>query len=134
MENRNRMNGVITDSAHAHSRKVKVTPIEKHYEEEGEPPYIKYHCPVCMAAGNRKVSVPYGMKNCRLCGVSLNWQKPKAGDRAIHLGTDAVLTIVAPIDGTPMAYFVETEGTGETGICSSEDFSILKPGGDKGTE
>ena len=33
-------------------QKVKVKPVEHHYEKDGEPEYIKYGCPLCESLGN----------------------------------------------------------------------------------
>lgn len=75
--------GVITNSNKAYKRKVSVNPIPHHYEKLGEKPYIKWSCPVCEAVGN-KAQILHGVKNCSLCGVSLNWdRKPKVGDTVI---------------------------------------------------
>lgn len=77
------LTGVIVDSNKACKRLVSVDPIAAHYEEKGEPPYIKYRCPVCRALGN-KVSIPHGVESCPLCGVHLNWdRKPEKGDLVI---------------------------------------------------
>lgn len=78
------MNAIILNAPTAHKRKVTVTPLEKHYEEPGEQPYIKYNCPVCTAVGNADISIAKGVTNCPLCGVNLNWdRKPKVGDTLI---------------------------------------------------
>ena len=65
--------GVVSESETMHRRFVRVKPIEHHYEEPGEEPYIKYGCPVCEAIGNRH-SVTQGEKTCPLCGVNLSWE------------------------------------------------------------
>ena len=33
---------------YVHNQKVSIRPIEHHYEEDGEPEYIKYGCPLCV--------------------------------------------------------------------------------------
>lgn len=64
--------GNVKDSEYAYQRITHVRPIEHHYEELGEKPYIKYGCPVCEAVGNSHQVVP-GEEKCRLCGVNLSW-------------------------------------------------------------
>lgn len=54
--------------------KVCFYPIERHYESEGEAPYIKYLCPICNIA-NIKMQVQPFNKNCPICGVSLKWKE-----------------------------------------------------------
>lgn len=127
------MNGVITDAKIAHKRKVKVNPIEKHYENKGEQPYIKYGCPVCAAVGNRNISIPYGISNCRLCQVALNWQEPKAGDRICITNSDifeegTVLVIKEVIGTDEKEYLVrEEKGARMESILSGDEFSVLEP-------
>ncbi|MED9903554.1 MAG: hypothetical protein UFG06_05155 [Lachnospiraceae bacterium] len=55
---------------HIHVARVK--PIEHHYENKGERPYIKYGCPVCESLGER-FSFPKGIDNCPICNVNLLW-------------------------------------------------------------
>lgn len=54
----------------AMGRQIPQKPIEKHYEEVGEKPYIKYKCPSC-ASGNQ-VSPSIDAYCCR-CGQALDW-------------------------------------------------------------
>ena len=69
------MTGIIISSAYVHRKHAKVNPIPHHYEEPGEKPYIKWHCPVCTMLGNRKISIPEKIPDCPLCGVHLNWDR-----------------------------------------------------------
>lgn len=55
-----------------HKHIVMVNPIVHHYEDDGEPEYIKYGCPVCEAVGERR-RVHRVESNCPICGVRLNW-------------------------------------------------------------
>lgn len=127
------MNGVITDAKIAHKRKVKVNPIEKHYENKGEQPYIKYGCPVCAAVGNRNISIPYGISNCRLCQVALNWQEPRKGDRICTVrpgifeeGTVLVIKEVMDIGGKKEYLVQEEKKDGAEGVIFGDDFSVLE--------
>ena len=56
--------------------RVCVRPVEHHYEDEGEPPQIKYGCPVCEQFGARH-SMAEGTPSCPICGVHLLWQRSK---------------------------------------------------------
>ena len=58
----------------ANKARTKIVPIERHYEEDGKTPYIKYSCPVCEAAGNHHLSFPEGTPDCPFCGVHLEWE------------------------------------------------------------
>lgn len=42
----------VSETEFVYQRIVYVRPLERHYEEPGETPYIKYCCPVCEALGN----------------------------------------------------------------------------------
>jgi len=66
--------GFVTDENLVCNRKTYVYPIEHHYENEDEKPYIKYSCPVCESLGN-KFSMTYGTSNCPLCNVNLLWDQ-----------------------------------------------------------
>lgn len=55
-----------------HYHIVRVKPIAHHYENKGEPEYIKYSCPVCEAVGD-KHQVHQCENNCSICGVNLLW-------------------------------------------------------------
>lgn len=73
-------------------QKVKVKPVEHHYEEDGEPEYIKYGCPLCESLGNEyrkfysyssglfdkdkqfnQFSFSKGTPNCPICGINIDW-------------------------------------------------------------
>lgn len=83
------MTGIIISSAYVHRKHAKVNPIPHHYEEPGEKPYIKWHCPVCTMLGNRKISIPEKIPDCPLCGVHLNWdRKPEVGDRVLIMESE----------------------------------------------
>ena len=66
--------GKVTAAKHAYQRITYVKPIEYHYENEGDEPYIKYGCPVCNLLGN-KHQIAKGKKNCPLCNVNLLWEE-----------------------------------------------------------
>ncbi|RZT01198.1 hypothetical protein [Cuneatibacter caecimuris] len=65
--------GKVAESKSVHKRYTQVKPIDRHYENPGEIPYIKYSCPVCAALGNTHQVLP-GQPNCTLCGVQLYWE------------------------------------------------------------
>lgn len=65
--------GVVCASEYAYRRFTRIKPAERHYEEPGEKPYIKYSCPVCETVGNLHQVTP-GEGNCPLCGVNLSWE------------------------------------------------------------
>ena len=61
-------------------QRIRVKPVEHHYEEEGEPEYIKYGCPICEGLKecykDRKIdkfSFPKGTPNCPCCGINIEW-------------------------------------------------------------
>lgn len=66
------IDGKIAEAEYAYQRISYVYPVEHHYEESGEEPYIKYGCPVCEALENRH-GITQGIANCPLCGVNLSW-------------------------------------------------------------
>lgn len=51
---------------------LRIAPVEHHYEDAGENPYIKYGCPICEAAGIHH-SFYQGCPCCPVCGVNLLW-------------------------------------------------------------
>ena len=65
--------GNVKESKIVCHKTTAVKPIEHHYEDQGEEPYIKYSCPVCQALGNLH-QVTRGDKNCPLCNVNLCWE------------------------------------------------------------
>lgn len=68
----------------ANKARTKIVPIARHYEENGETPYIKYSCPVCEAAGNHHLSFPKGTPDCPFCGVHLEWEDEiQEGDKVM---------------------------------------------------
>lgn len=69
--------GKVVRSEHVYKRKTYLLPVEHHYEDAGEEPYIKYGCPVCEALGN-KHQVARGEPNCPLCNVNLIWEGSEA--------------------------------------------------------
>lgn len=66
------MEGEVSTSKYIYERKTSVRPISRHYEEEGEKPYIKYGCPVCESLGNHH-QVEKGADKCYSCNVNLTW-------------------------------------------------------------
>lgn len=68
------INGRVTEAEYTYQRIVYVRPMERHYEEPGETPYIKYGCPVCEALGNPHQIIS-NQAYCSLCNVNLNWEK-----------------------------------------------------------
>lgn len=69
------LNGKVTDAEYAYQRIAYVRPVEHHYGNGGEQPYIKYGCPVCELLNN-KHQVTFGSDNCPLCNVNLLWEEP----------------------------------------------------------
>lgn len=63
---------VTTYTGKMYKAKVAVRVIERHYENEGEPPYIKYICPVCAEAGVLH-QLEHRTNSCPICGVNLDW-------------------------------------------------------------
>lgn len=61
-------------SFHDKIYKAKVAALvsERHYEDTGEPPCVKYVCPVCEEAGLPH-QLEHGVKSCPICGVHLYW-------------------------------------------------------------
>lgn len=68
-----------------HKQKVKLRPIELHYENEGKP-YIKYSCQICEKLSHNvkdflfdedekfiRFSFPEGTEQCPCCGVNIDW-------------------------------------------------------------
>lgn len=53
-------------------KQIPKKPIERHYEEEGEKPYIKYKCPSCDSP-NQLIE---GYDNyCSKCGQKIDWER-----------------------------------------------------------
>ena len=77
---------------HVHKQRVKLRPIEHHYENEGEEPYIKYSCQLCEQLAENVKDIPLyaydendeggqfvrfsfaeGTERCPCCGVYIDW-------------------------------------------------------------
>lgn len=69
-----------------HKQKVKIKPIEHHYENDGEEPYVKYSCRLCEQLAEKmelfglndygnfsKFSFSEGTPNCPCCGINIDW-------------------------------------------------------------
>lgn len=126
--------GVIKDAKKVCNRKVTVNPIGQHYEEEGEPEYVKWHCPVCYMIGNQKMSIPHGSDHCPACGVRLNWDRqPELNDTVyVHeLGvTGTILAIENPIEeADEKLYWIRITKANkkpETICYDASEFSIIE--------
>lgn len=64
--------GEVADEEYCYKRIAKIKPLTVHYSMQ--PRYVKHHCPVCEAVGN-KHQLTYGGKNCPLCNVNLTWDE-----------------------------------------------------------
>ena len=62
----------LVDGNTVNKRVLRIRPIERHYEDDGEEPIIGYGCPICESLGT-KHSFHKGMYNCPLCGINLEW-------------------------------------------------------------
>lgn len=60
----------VESSILALKKQIPQKPIEKHYEEEGEKPYIKYKCPSCQS--RYQISKNYDFY-CPQCGQKIDW-------------------------------------------------------------
>lgn len=77
---------------HVYKQRVKLRPIEHHYEKEGEEPYIKYGCQLCEQLVENvkgfplytddeddedgqfvRFSLSKGIERCPCCGVYIDW-------------------------------------------------------------
>lgn len=80
----------ITPATRIYKQRISVKPIEHHYENQGEQPYIKYGCPICENIADKinkpvpynidgkifnQFSIPKGEPNCPCCGINLDWTK-----------------------------------------------------------
>ena len=80
----------VFPAKYVHRQKVKVKPIEHHYEESGEEAYIKYSCPICEQIaknvegfsfendnGENVEFIPFsiskGRETCPCCNVNIDW-------------------------------------------------------------
>lgn len=68
------LDGKVVKAKYVHKNKTYIKPVEHHYEEPGEPPYIKYGCPICESLGHR-FSFPRETNNCPICNVNLLWDE-----------------------------------------------------------
>lgn len=66
----------IYKSDKIYKTRIKAIPIEHHYEENGEEPYIKYSCPICDNLGIKHQVHPWE-DNCSICGINLDWSEKK---------------------------------------------------------
>ena len=70
-------------------QKVSVRPIAHHYEEIGQPEYIKWSCPICEEIAKKypnfildedcqfnNFSFTEETERCPVCGINLNWDAP----------------------------------------------------------
>lgn len=70
-------------------QKVSVRPIAHHYEEIGQPEYIKWSCPICEEIAKKypnfildedhqfnNFSFTEETERCPVCGINLNWGAP----------------------------------------------------------
>lgn len=68
------------------NQKVKLRPMEHHYEREGEPEYIKYGCQLCENLAKsypnnimdtekqfKNFSFEWGTEQCPCCGINIDW-------------------------------------------------------------
>ena len=140
--------GVVNTAKKVCGHKVKVNPIGRHYEEEGEPEYVKWHCPVCYIIGNQKMSIPHGSDHCPACGVRLNWDRqPELNDK-VYILEKRKIDIIHPVNnaavvntGTIIAIEEPTEENDEklywirikrpnkkpkTICCDASEFSIIE--------
>ncbi|MCM1130117.1 MAG: hypothetical protein NC310_00440 [Roseburia sp.] len=55
------------------NKETPIKPIENHYEEKGQEPYIKYTCPRCEQLNNKRYSLCSLHRYCPICGQKLDW-------------------------------------------------------------
>lgn len=73
-----------------HQQRVGIESIAHHYENEGEPEYIKYSCPICEMISEKYVneqddeneqfkrfSFAKGTPQCPCCGINFEWPDEK---------------------------------------------------------
>ncbi len=71
------MNWIVENKdGFSYEKIVKLRPVEEHYEQPGEKPYIKYSCPLCNMCGVMHRVHP-GDTRCPICGVNLLWEVKK---------------------------------------------------------
>ena len=73
------LDGKAVKAKYVHKNKTYIKPVEHHYEGPGEPPYIKYGCPICESLGHR-FSFPNKTSNCPICNVNLSWNEEELED------------------------------------------------------
>lgn len=78
---------VVLPAEFVHKQQVGFKPVEHHYEETGEEPYIKYGCPICEAIARdyepddedegtfNRFSFAKGTTKCPCCGVNFAWDE-----------------------------------------------------------
>lgn len=71
-KNKSQIDGRYAKGSKVYMDRVFIRPVEHHYEDIGEPEYIKYGCPICESFGARH-SFAHGAKNCPICNVNLLW-------------------------------------------------------------
>lgn len=54
-------------------RATPMKPIENHYEEKGQEPYIKPTCPRCEQLKNKRYALCSLYNYCPICGQALDW-------------------------------------------------------------
>lgn len=119
------MNGIIVNAKHVHGKHAKVNPIPHHYEGPGEKPYIKWHCPVCEALGNTRVSIPENIPDCSLCGVHLNWEvKPQVGSLILTL-PDHIAGHIIEIDPKAAMSYLAKLDDGTTRWMNTDGFTLF---------
>lgn len=69
----NKITAYIRNMRFAHQKMTYVKPVAHHYEQPGEPEYIKYTCPICDLFGNKHQVHKSIDINCPLCHVNLIW-------------------------------------------------------------
>lgn len=67
------IDGEFEETEKSYMNKVAIYPTEHHYEDVGEPEYVKYGCPICELLGARH-SFPKSTQSCPICGVNLVWK------------------------------------------------------------
>lgn len=76
----------VTGAEFVFQQRVSLRPNEHHYEDEGEPEYIKYSCQLCESLANSypnkvmgedeqfsRFSFAKGTEQCPCCGIYIDW-------------------------------------------------------------
>lgn len=80
----------LTTADKVYQQKAGVKPVKHYYNEDDEPPYVKYGCPICEELAKQfnavkegdeegrfaRFSIHEGQKNCPCCGVNFVWDHP----------------------------------------------------------